>query len=469
MTGDQTPLPRTRMLTPSATGSAPLSELIDVLDGVHAGDRSPLGDAYSHDFGELLERLFPLCRSITGDGVRQTLAVLGEHIELVVHSVPSGRRIFDWTVPQEWNVRDAFVEDPNGRRVIDFRESNLHLVSYSEPINTKMSLGELRQHLHTLPEHPDWIPYRTSYYRRAWGFCLRQRELDELEEGTYRVVIDSTLTDGELTYGECILPGLSQKEVLISAHCCHPSMANDNLSGIVVALRLAALLSDLDHYYTYRFVFAPGTIGSLVWLSEHADILDRIEHGLVLTGLGDSGQLVYKRTRVGSAAIDSAAAHAVTLNAGQVRDYAPWGYDERQYNALGFGLPVGRLTRSPHGEYPEYHTSADNLQFVSEEALGSSVGTVLRIFDALENDASYVNLSPYGEPQLGTRGLYPSTGGQQASDSTLAMLWVLAESDGSISILDIANKTGIPFSRLRRAAADLQRVNLIEERHTTPH
>lgn len=455
------------MQTPSHTGSASLSELIDDLDGVTAADRAPLRDARFQDLGELLERLFPICRSITGDGVRQTLAVLGEHIDLAVHSVPSGQRIYDWTVPQEWNVRDAFVEDPHGHRVIDFRESNLHLQSYSEPINTTMSLGELRQHLHTLPEHPDWIPYRTSYYRRAWGFCLRQRELDELSEGTYRVVIDSTLADGELTYGECILPGSSQKEVLISAHCCHPSMANDNLSGLAVALRLAELLTDLDHYYTYRFVFAPGTIGSLVWLSEHADLLDRIEHGLVLTGLGDSGHLVYKRTRAGSAAIDSAAAHTVTLSGGQVRDYSPWGYDERQYNALGFGLPVGRLTRTPHGEYPEYHTSADNLQFVSEEALGSAVAAVLRIFDALENNATYVNLSPYGEPQLGTRGLYPSTGGQLATDNTLAMLWMLAESDGSNSILDIAHKTGLPFSRLRRAAVDLQRVDLMKEQHTT--
>lgn len=456
------------MRAPRMAGSSSLSDLIDELDALPTADMpSPSRTSLSQDLGKLLTRLFPVCRSITGDGVRQTLAVLGENVELKVHSIPTGQRVYDWTVPQEWNVRDAFVADATGRRVIDFRESNLHLVSYSEPINTVMSLAELLQHLHTLPDHPDWIPYRTSYYRRNWGFCLRHRDLDALTDNTYQVVIDSTLEDGELVYGECILPGTSREEVLVSAHCCHPSMANDNLSGLTVATRLAQLLGDLKHHYTYRFVFAPGTIGSLVWLSQHADRLDRIRHGLVLTGLGDAGPLVYKRTREGTAGIDAAAVQVVIQGGGEARDYSPWGYDERQYNALGFGLPVGRLTRTPHGEYSEYHTSADNLAFISEDALGGAVATVLRIFDALENDATYVNLSPHGEPQLGKRGLYPSTGGQRATDSTLAMLWMLAESDGGRSILDIAGNTGLPFAILRRAAADLERVDLMRKQRTT--
>src|SRR5688572_9248170 len=321
-----------------------------------------------------MERLYPVCRSITGDGVRRTLDVIGETLPLERRAVPSGTQVHDWTINDEWNVRDAWVADATGRRVVDFRAHNLHLVSYSVPVRATMTLAELRPHLHTLPDHPDWIPYRTTYYHRTWGFCLSQRQLDAMasagEDERYEVVVDTILGPGELTWGELVVPGESADEVLVSAHVCHPSLANDNLSGISVAAELAATLAARPRRrWTYRFLFAPGTIGSITWLAQNPERIPSIRHGLVLTGLGGPGPLVYKRTRHGDRPVDRAAAHVVTRRGGEVRDYSPYGYDERQYNALGFDLAVGRLTRTPHGEYPEYHTSADDLGFVTDEQL----------------------------------------------------------------------------------------------------
>ncbi|WP_234412121.1 DUF4910 domain-containing protein [Nocardioides sediminis] len=407
-----------------------------------------------------MERLYPLCRSITGEGVRRTLDVVAETVLLERHAVPSGTQAHDWTVNDEWTVRDAWIADATGRRVVDFRAHNLHLVSYSVPVRTTMTLAELRPHLHTLPEHPDWIPYRTTYYHRTWGFCLAQRRLDAMaeagDEASYEVVVDTTLEPGELTWGELVIPGESTDEVLVSAHVCHPSLANDNLSGITVATELAATLAARPHRrWTYRFLFAPGTIGSITWLSQNPDRVPSVRHGLVLTGLGGPGGLVYKRTRRGDRPVDRAAAHVVTRREGEVRDYSPYGYDERQYNALGFDLAVGRLSRTPHGEYPEYHTSADDLAFVTDDQLVEAYDATLAIIDVLERDRAYRNLSPYGEPQLGKRGLYPTTGGRAASDAVMAMLWTLACSDGSTSLLDIAERAGLDFARLDAAASDL--------------
>lgn len=407
-----------------------------------------------------MERLYPVCRSITGDGVRRTLDVIGETLPLDRRAVPSGTQVHDWTINDEWNVRDAWIADATGRRVVDFRAHNLHLVSYSAPVRATMTLSELRPHLHTLPEHPDWIPYRTTYYHRTWGFCLSQRQLDAMAEagddGRYEVVVDTTLEPGQLTWGELVIPGESTDEVLVSAHVCHPSLANDNLSGITVATELAATLAARPHrHWTYRFLFAPGTIGSIAWLSQNPDRVPSVRHGLVLTGLGGPGGLVYKRTRRGDRPVDRAAAHVVTRRGGTVRDYSPYGYDERQYNALGFDIPVGRLSRTPHGEYPEYHTSADDLAFVTDDQLVEAYDATLAILDVLERDRCYRNLSPYGEPQLGKRGLYPTTGGKTASDAVMAMLWTLAYSDGSTSLLDIAERADLDFARLDAAAADL--------------
>jgi aminopeptidase-like protein len=410
----------------------------------------------------LIERLYPVCRSITGDGVRETLAVISQQVPLELHEVPSGTQAHDWTVNDEWNVRDAWIADPSGRRVVDFQRHSLHLVSYSVPVRATMSLEELRPHLHTLPEHPDWIPYRTTYYHRSWGFCLSQRQLDAMDDGPYEVVVDSELAPGHLTYGECLLPGESDEEVLVSAHVCHPSLVNDNLSGIAVACELAASLAARPRRrYTYRFVFAPGTIGSIVWLSRNPEGLRRIRAGIVLTGLGGPGHLVYKQTRRGDRAIDLAARTVVAARGGEVRDYPPYGYDESQYNTHGFDLAVGRLSRTPHGEYAEYHTSADDLDFVRMPELEESLDAVLDVLEALEADVAYRNLSPYGEPQLGRRGLYPTTGGTNATDHVTAMLWVLALSDGDTSLLEICSRANLAVGVVRRAAEDLEEAGLL--------
>jgi aminopeptidase-like protein len=412
-----------------------------------------------------MTRLYPICRSITGNGVRATLDVLAETLDVRQHAVSSGTQAYDWTINDEWNVRDAYIADRHGRRVVDFREHNLHLVGYSAPVRATMALSELRPHLHTLPDRPDWIPYRTTYYSRTWGFCLSDRQLESMDEGPYEVVVDTTIEPGELIYGELVIPGDSAEEVMITAHVCHPSLANDNLSGIAVATEVARTLQALpSRRYTYRFLFAPGTIGSITWLSRNPDVLPRLRHGLVLTGLGGPGPLVYKRTRRGDRDVDRAVAHVAVRHGGEVRDYSPYGYDERQFNAIGFDLPFGRLSRTPHGEYPEYHTSADDLSFVQPDELAESYLAVLQVLDVLEHDERYDNLSPFGEPQLGKRGLYPTTGGKQATDAVMAMLWVLAYSDGSASLLDIASVSGTDFAGLRSAAADLEAAGLLARR-----
>ena len=377
--------------------------------------------------------------------------------------MPTGTEVFDWTIGDEWNVREAWVRAPDGRRVADLADHTLHLMGYSTPVRARMPLEELRAHLHTLPEHPDWIPYRTSYYHRDWGFCLPHRVLEDLPPGEYDVLVDATLAPGELVYGEVVLPGDTSEEVVVSSHVCHPSLANDNLSGLAVALELIDRISRWEERrLTYRFLFAPGTIGSLTWLSRHRDDLTRIRHGLVITGLGGGGPLVYKQTRRGDRPVDEAASHVVQARAGEVRGYSPWGYDERQFNAVGFDLPVGRLTRTPHGEYPEYHTSADDLGFVGDAELEEAVDALVEILEVLEGDETYRNLSPYGEPQLGKRGLYPTTGGQSATDEVLAMLWTLALSDGETPLLRVAQRSGLRFADLHHAARKLARAGLIE-------
>lgn len=406
--------------------------------------------------------LYPICRSITGPGVRQTLDLIRAQVPITVRAVPTGTQVFDWTVNDEWSVRDAYVADVDGNRVIDFRAHNLHLVGYSAPVRARMSLEELRPHLHSLPDTPDWIPYRTTYYHRTWGFCLPHRQLEALGPGPYDVVVDSTLAPGVMNYGELVVPGDSSEEILVSAHVCHPSLANDNLSGIVVATELSKTLLARDRRrYTYRFVFAPGTIGSLLWLSQNPDVWPRVRHGLVLTGLGGGGPLTYKQTRRATAPVDRAAEHVVRRRDGDIRAYSPYGYDERQYNAVGFSLDVGRLSRTPHGEFPEYHTSADDLAFVRPDELVESFTAALEILDVLERDVRHINLSPYGEPQLGRRGLYPTTGGKSASDAVMAMLWMLGCSDGEHSTLDVAEISGVAFGDLDEAGRVLREAGLL--------
>jgi aminopeptidase-like protein len=427
-----------------------------------ASARSGVGD----ELHRLIADLYPICRSITGAGLRETLRMLGKHVPLTLHEVPTGTQVFDWTVPKEWNIRDAYVKNSRGERVIDFRSSNLHVVNYSVPVRRNMNLAELKTHLFTLPDRPDWIPYRTSYYKETWGFCVSQRHLDSLLDDEYEVVIDSNLQPGHLSYGEYFLSGELPDEIIISTHCCHPSMCNDNLSGIVIAAFLAKHLSIRPRRYSYRFLFIPGTIGAITWLALNEEKTSRIRHGLVLTGLGDSGKLHYKKSRQASAGMDRAAAHVLQQGAydHQLLDFSPYGYDERQFCSPGFNLAVGRLSRSPHGTFPEYHTSADNLSFVHSEKLAESFDACLQILDLLERNGTFLNLNPKCEPQLGKRGLYGMIGGTaDAGTRELAMLWVLNLSDGSHSLLDIAERSKLSFELIRPAAENLQEQGLLRE------
>jgi len=398
--------------------------------------------------------LFPICRSITGNGLRQTLAMIKNRIPLEMFEVASGTQVFDWVVPKEWNVLDAYIKDQTGRRVVDFQKSNLHLMNYSSPVHVTMPLRELKPHLFTLPDKPDWTPYRTSYYQEGWGFCLSHSQMLALPDGDYEIHIDSSLRDGSLSYGECFLPGRSSDEILISCHVCHPSLANDNLSGLVVSTALAQFLSGRDIHYSYRFLFVPGTIGAITWLAQNQASLGRIRHGLVLTCLGDSGPFHYKKSRTGNSEIDRAAGHVLSHleGASEILEFSPYGYDERQYCSPGFNLPVGCLMRSVWGTFPEYHTSADNLEFIKPQALGGSFRACTAIIDVLENNVRYRNLNPYCEPQLGRRGLYRGTSGDGINTELNARLWVLNLSDGDHSLLDIAERSKLPFAQLSEAA-----------------
>jgi aminopeptidase-like protein len=388
------------------------------------------------------------------------MEILGRHIPLKIHEVPSGTRVFDWTVPKEWNIRDAYVKNSRGEKIIDFQKSNLHVLNYSIPVHKLVSLEELKEHLFTLPDHPDWVPYRTSYYKENWGFCLSHKQFLALEDGKYEVVIDSTLEDGFLTYGEVYLEGEQKEEILISAHACHPSLANDNLSGISLATMLAKELATVPHRFSYRFLFIPGTIGAITWLCLNEASLSRIKNGLVITGVGDSGNITYKKSRRGDAEIDRAACHVLSqsVRPGRILEFSPYGYDERQFCSPGFNLPVGRFSRTPFGEYPEYHTSADNLEFVSPDFLTDSYLKVRAIIEVLENNRIYLNQNQKCEPQLGKRGLYTSIGTNE-----LALLWVLNLSDGSNSLLDIAERSGLDFSAIKNAADSLVKANLLME------
>jgi aminopeptidase-like protein len=413
----------------------------------------------------LIEELFPICRSITGNGVRQTLETLRRFIPLEVNEVPSGIGVLDWTVPPEWNIRDAYILDPDGRRVVDFAANNLHIVQYSRPIDAMIQLGELRPHLHTLPDQPDWIPYRTSYYTENWGFCLTHRQLSSLADGPYRVVIDSDLGPGHLSYGELLIPGETDDTVLFSCHICHPSLANDNLSGIAVATMLACHLQTLRRRHSYRFLFIPGTIGSLTWLARNEDKVGRIVHGLVLSCLGDAGGMTYKQSRRGNATIDRIVAHVLRNDEvpHRITPFVPYGYDERQYCSPGFDLPVGCLMRTPNGEYPEYHSSADNLSLLRPESLAHSLAVLRCIVAVIEGDAVCRSRNQKGEPQLGQRGLYETIGGQRAASyDQMALLWVLNLADGHHSLLDMAERAGVPFATIRAAADALVAAELLE-------
>jgi aminopeptidase-like protein len=411
--------------------------------------------------------MFPICRSITGNGVRQTLAILKKIIPLEVQEVKSGTKVFDWEIPKEWNIRAGHIKNSKGVTIVDFEDSNLHILNYSIPVDKKVSLQELKSHLFFLEDHPDWIPYRTSYYKEDWGFCISYNQFLELEDDVYHVFIDSTLQNGSLTYGEYCIPGETSDEVLISAHVCHPSLANDNLSGLSVAAFLARHISESKtQRYTYRFLFIPGTIGAIAWLALNEQNTGRIKHGMVLSLLGDSGNFTYKKSRRDTAEIDQVVSHVIKSKSedNSVIDFIPYGYDERQFCSPGFNLPVGCLSRTTYGQYPQYHTSADDLDFVKAKNLETSLETVIEIIDALEANRRFVNLNPKCEPQLGKRGLYSLKGGNNdAKDFQLALLWVLNLSDGQHTVLEICRRSKLKFALIREASEQLRSADLLEE------
>jgi aminopeptidase-like protein len=421
-------------------------------------------DAVGDSLYALVAGIYPICRSITGDGVRETLKTLGRQIEFDIREVPTGTNVFDWTIPREWNIRDAYIKDSRGERIVDFARSNLHVMSYSVPVRKQIALAELKAHIHTLPEQPDLIPYRTSYYSEDWGFCMAHRQFESLREETYEVMIDSSLEDGFLTYGEYLHRGETTEEFLLSAHICHPSLANDNCSALAVLTYLAKRLSRIKTRYSYRFIFAPGTIGAITWLAHNEDKIHRIKHGLVFSMLGDGGGPTYKKSRRGDAPIDRAVAHALHHSgfAPTILDFSPYGYDERQYCSPGFNLPVGLLQRSKFGSIPQYHTSADNLDFITPEHLAQSYRLIISALDVIENNAVFVNTLPKCEPQLGKRGLYRAIGGHKdVAASNMAMLWVLNLSDGMHSLLDIAERANLPFAIIRSTAELLHEHELL--------
>lgn len=413
----------------------------------------------------LAAELYPICRSVAGPGTRQTLDIVDREIGLTRTEVPSGTPALDWTVPREWSVQEAWIKDPDGRVILDYADCNLHVLNYSAPVRRHLPLDALREHVFTLPDQPDLIPYRTSYHAERWGFCMRHRQLEALGDGLYEVCIASEHRTGHMSYGEHVVPGTGEREFLLSAHICHPSLANDNCSGIAVLTQLAKSLAGRDLRYTYRFLFAPGSIGALAWLSRNEDGLNRVDHGLVVSCLGDGGGPTYKCSRRGDTEIDRVM-RLVLKDAGpgaEIRAFEPYGYDERQFGSPGYDLPVGLLQRSHFGRFPEYHTSADNLDFIRPEHLAASHDLILRAIETIEKDWTPLNLSPRGEPQLGRRGLYGSIGGMPNGADTMALLWVLNLADGWHSLLDIAERSGLGFDAVASAADRLVSAGLLAD------
>jgi aminopeptidase-like protein len=433
---------------------------------MYDSSESLVEDAVGYEMYGLIKDLYPFCRSITGDGVRSTLDRISQEIQVSVREVPSGTPVFDWVVPREWNIRDAYIVTPAGERIAEFSEHNLHVLNYSVPVHEKVSLEELKQHLFTLPEHPDWVSYRTSYYKEDWGFCISHNQFLSLTEGEYEVFIDSSLEQGHLTYGEYFIQGESEDEVLLSCHICHPSLCNDNLSGISLATSLAKYLTGRQLRYSYRFLFIPGTIGSITWLALNEEKICNIKNGLVVTCVGDGGVFSYKKSRRADADIDRAVLHVLKhLRTGfHEIEFYPYGYDERQYCSPGFNLAVGSLSRSSHGQYPEYHTSADDLELVKPRYLKESLETYIDVINVIEHNRTYLNLNPKCEPQLGKRGLYSKVGAPSgARVKEMALLWVLNMSDGQHDLLSIAERSGEYFADIKLAAEALSSCGLLKE------
>lgn len=424
------------------------------------------------------DRLWPICRSLAGSGFRESLDILGEVIPTTRLRFPTGMSVFDWTVPKEWVPRDAYFVDPRGVKHAQFKEHNLHLLGYSAPFAGRMPLSELKQHLFSLPEQPAAIPYLTSYYRERWGFCLSHDELQSLPNGEYDVVVDTALVEGHIEVGEAVLPGHTDDEILFTTYLCHPSLANNELSGpLVLAFLYEQLAARADRRYTYRFAVMPETIGAICYLHERGDYLRRhLTAGYVLTCIGDAGPITYRSSRRGNTVADRAA--SLVLRGHGAHEILPFdafeGSDEKQFCSPGFDLPVGSVMRTRNYRYPEYHTSLDNKALISFPAMRVVIDVLLRITSALEANTMWANTVKFGEPQLGKRGLYSSLGGDHdLQQSTRALLWVLNLADGTRDLLAIAEQSGLALDLVSAAAAELARTGLLERHEThralSPH
>lgn len=412
--------------------------------------------------------LFPICRSITGNGVRKTLSILNSVIggEMVVREVSSGTQVFDWSVPKEWNIRNAWIKDSKGNKILDFKDSNLHVVGYSLPVNKEVNLEELKTIIYTQPEQPDAIPYVTSYYKERYGFCMTQNQKNNLKEDNYHIFIDSELKDGSLTYGEIIIPGDSDKEIFLSTYVCHPSMANNELSGPAVAIYLAKWLKSLSkRRYTYRIIFIPETIGSITYLSQNLEHLKKqVIAGFNISCVGDNRTFSYVASRYGNTLADKVAKNVLRFYYPEYKEYSflKRGSDERQYNAPGVDLPVCAICRSKYGEYPEYHTSKDNLDFISPEGLAGAFEVYKQCITVLENNYKY-KINVLCEPQLGKRGLYPTISQKGSYDAIKAMTDFIAYADGNNDLIDISNIIGVSVKNLTSIIEKLKINELIEE------
>ena len=432
------------------------------------GGNAASGLATGMEMFALAERLYLINRSITGTGVRETLKIISEIIPgLSMHEVPTGTKAFDWTVPDEWNIATATITDPDGGRVVDFANHNLHVMSYSIPIDAQMSLEELQPHLHSLPDQPDKIPYVTSYYKRDWGFCLTHRTRESLLHGTYHVKIDSTIEPGSLTYGELVIPGEHPDEILLSANVCHPSMANNELSGPVVTTFLARWLASQPRKYTYRIIFVPETIGALVYLSRHLQHLQsHVDAGFVLTCCGDAAEFSFMPSRTGGTYADRLSRRVLSKLQPGFREYSflQRGSDERQYCSPLADLPVVSIMRSKYHEYPEYHTSNDDLSFITPGALQQSLEVYVQVLLAAESNCIPLT-TVVGEPHLSKYGLYPATGGQINQSKVSMTLDLLAFSDGQTDLLEISDRTGHDVLDLRRLTNHLAALGLLQFEH----
>jgi aminopeptidase-like protein len=411
----------------------------------------------------LIEHLFPICRSISGNGVRETLQIIQNHIPITIHEISTGTKVFDWVVPKEWNVVDAYIMDETGNKIIDFKENNLHLVGYSTPINQTLTLSQLQEHLYSLPEQPEAIPYVTSYYKERWGFCISQKQRDNLKEGNYKVFIDSELKDGSLTYGELIIPGRSKKEVFISTYVCHPSMANNELSGPVLSTFLAKWIMSKPRRYSYRIIFIPETIGSIIYLSKNLESLkENVIAGFNITCVGDNGPYSYLPTRNGNTYSDKIALNILSFDHPDFIKYTylDRGSDERQYNSPGVDLPICTIMRSKYGTYPEYHTSLDNLDIVSAEGLIGSLNIFKKCLNTIEENKKY-KIKCLGEPQLGKRGLYPTIGTKTSSLKVKDIMNFISYADGEHDLIDISNIIDVPVWELYPIIEKLVKADLI--------